>query len=140
MRAEIAICDTADTTVVDLIRDLTDRSVILKRQHRDLTVMVSGYKQIAVLVVGGQITATHTVDRCLRDVLQSPVLFDLIAFHPVIRNGIQIFPVVRDRHIRGIGDLHPLFFVKNTVFHIHIVYTDAHLAAPGIAGHIRHDL
>ena len=64
MRSEIPVCQTSETLVEDFVRDLADGAVLLQLQNRELSVMVTCYEQIAVRIVCGHITASHTVDRC----------------------------------------------------------------------------
>ena len=62
MRSEITLRHTSQSLMVDFIRDLSYGTVFLQPQNRQLPVMISGYKQIAVRIIRGYIAAPHTVD------------------------------------------------------------------------------
>ena len=136
MRAEIPLHHAPETLVVHFIRDLTDRTVRTDLQHGELAVVVTGHKEIPVGIVRRQIAAAHAVDRCVIDHLQRAVLLNGIGLDAHIRNGIEVFAVVRDGQIRGVGDLHLILLNKPAVLHVHIIDLDPVIVSLRVGGNI----
>ena len=62
MGPEITFRHAAQPLMVDFIRNLPYGTVLFQPQNRQLPVMVPGPKQLAVRIVRGHITSSHTVD------------------------------------------------------------------------------
>ena len=125
MGTEIPFRHNAKALEIDLVRDLSHASVLSDAQDRQLSVMIARHEQILIFIVRGNIAAAHAVDGAQIDGGQAAVLPDGKSLHSEVRNGIQIFPVMGDRHIGGIGDLHLLLFRESPLFHVHVEYRNA---------------
>ena len=125
MGPEIPLRNAAHSLTENFIRNGADTAVFIQTERRDLSVMITRRKQELILIIRGQITAAHAVDGSMVDIYQCAVFFNAVGFHAHIRDRIQIFFIMGDRHIRGIGDLHLVFFRKPPVFQIHIIDLDA---------------
>ena len=99
MRAEVSLSDTAQSLEEELIADTADRTVLIESENSDLAVMVAGYKEEFILIIGGEVGASHAVDRSEAYLLKISALDDLICFNTEVCDRIQILPVVRNRHI-----------------------------------------
>ena len=125
MGAEIPLRHDSQPLEVDLVRDLSHASAFSDTQSRELSVVIARNEQILIFIVRGNIAAAHAVDGAQIDGGQAAVLPDGKSLHSEVRNGIQIFPVMGDRHIGGIGDLHLLLFRESPLFHVHVEYRNA---------------
>ena len=134
--AEIALCHTAQSFMVDLVGDLSDGTILLQTEYGQLTVMITCHKQILICVIRRYITSSHTVDRCKVDQFQISVRHDRICLYTKIRYRIKKLSVMRNGQVRRVGDLYFIFFLKTTVFHIHIIYSDTVTVPLCITGNI----
>ena len=63
MRTEITLCHTSDSLVENLIRHPSDSSILVQTHDCHFSIMPAAHKQIAVQLVRGQITSSHSTDR-----------------------------------------------------------------------------
>ena len=94
MRTEIPLCHTAQSFVVDFIGDLADGTILFQSEYCQLTVMITGYKQILIRIIRRYIAASHTVDWCKVDQLQISVRLDGICLYTKIRYRIKKLSVM----------------------------------------------
>jgi hypothetical protein len=124
MRTEITLRNASQTLEEKLVADLADRSVFIDPEYSDLAVVITGNKEEFILIVSREVRASHSVDRSEVDPLKISPLDDPVRLDPEIGDGIQIFSVMRDRHIRRVGDLNLLFLSQIAFLHINIIDPD----------------
>ena len=132
MRTEVSLCNRAHSLVKHLIGDLSDfPGLRIQLQDRDLAVMVACNKQPGIRIIGRKVRASHSVDRCLIDKFQVSALYNPVSLHAEIRDGIQIFLIMGNGYIRGIGDFHLILLNKPALLQIHIIDTDSEVISRG---------
>ena len=136
MGTEIPLCHTAQPLVVDFISDFADGTVLFQSEYCQLTVMITGYKQIPIRIIRRNIAASHTIDWCKVDQLQISVRLDGISLHTKIRYRIKKLSVVGNGQIGRVRDLYLIFLLKTAVFHIHIIYSDAMTVPLCVTGNV----
>ena len=125
MRPEIPLCNTAQSLMINLFRDLSDPAVFSQTKHCDLAVMITAYKKEFVFVIRGQITSPHTVDAALVNHFQITAGQNLISLHTEVCDRIQKLAVMGNRNIGGIGDLHLVLLSHSAFLHIHVIDLNA---------------
>ena len=73
---------------------------------------------------------------CEVDQFQISVRHDRISLYTKIRYRIKKLSVMGNGQVRRVCDLHFIFFLKTTVFHIHIIYSDTVTVPLCITGNI----
>ena len=130
MRSVASLRDAAKPLVKHLVRNGVHRACAgIQMQHRNLSIMISRTEQELVLIVCGEIAASHAV--CGRGIhkVEISVRQNLIAGNACIRDRIEILTVVRDCDIRGIGDVYLAFLLEPSILHINIIDFNAVLIA-----------
>ena len=59
---EISLCNTAQSTMENLIRNLSDTAVLLQTQRCDLAVMPACHEQETIFIICGKIAAAHAIN------------------------------------------------------------------------------
>ena len=85
-----------------ILPDLSHRAVLTEPEHGDLSVVIAGDKEEFVRIVGGEVGASHAVDRSEVDLLEIPALDDLVSFNAEISNRVKVLAVMGDRDIGGV--------------------------------------
>ena len=132
MRTEVALSNRPHSLMEHLIGDRSDfPGLRIQLQDRDLAVVVACNKQPGIRIIGREVRASHSVDRCLIDKFQVSAFYNPVSLHTEIRDGIQIFLIVGDGYIGGIGDFHLILLDKPPFLQIHIIDTDSEIISRG---------
>ena len=141
MRTVASLGDTSEPLVKHFVRDgIHCPRAGIQMEHRDLSIVVTCTEQELVLIVCREITASHTVCGSCIHKLQISVRQDPVAWNPCVRDRVEILPVVRDRDIWGIGDMHGSLLTKTSVLQINIIDLNAMLIAHRIGRYISYTL
>ena len=131
MGAEIALRNASQALQEQLVGDLAHTAVFIDAQDGNLAVVVAAHKEVMICVIRRQMRAAHAVDRGAVQFFQIAAADDLKGFHAEVCDGIQIFAVMRDGHIRGVGDGYLALLGQGSFLHIDIIHADADFLLAG---------
>ena len=130
MRPIAPLCDAPKSLVEHFIGNgIHCACAGIQMQNCNLPIMIPCTEQKFVLIVRGEIASSHTVCGCCIHKVQISVRQNLVAGNACIRNRIEIFTVVRDGDIRGIGDVYLALLLEPSILHINIIDFNAVLIA-----------
>ena len=131
MGAEIALRNASQALQEQLVGDLAHTAVFIDTQDGDLAVVVAAHEEVMICVIRRQMRAAHAVDRGAVQFFQIAAADDLERFNTEVGDGIQKFAVMRDGHIRGVGDGYLTLLGQGSFLHIDIVHADADFLLAG---------
>ena len=101
--------------------------------------MVAWHKHVFIFHISTQVAAPHAADGSTVQSCKASVLQDPEGYHPLIRDGVQGFPIAGSNDIGGVVHFHLTPLPKCSVFHIHVKHCDSLcFSGVGIGSYICH--
>ena len=136
MRAEVTLCNTSKSLVVNTIHNTAKTSVAAGMYNCHLAIMISCHIQIFTIYICCQEAASHTVNADSVDAGQISVLITSEHCHTFVLDRIQKLAILRDRCMRCIADLYFASFSQCSLLNIYIINLNTFTVAVGICSHI----